>query len=89
MLPGMACSCATSALRAMPGSTAQAALQPRPSLLHSHAARQPLFPRRPQANRFPPDDPFTAPADPNEHYNNVDPATGKPSLEIEITMSRK
>lgn len=42
-----------------------------------------------QANRFVPDDPFTAPADPNPNYNNVDPATGKPSLEIEITMSRK
>ncbi|PRW60034.1 hypothetical protein C2E21_1569 [Chlorella sorokiniana] len=42
-----------------------------------------------QANRFVPDDPFTAPVDPNPNYNNVDPATGKPSLEIEITMSRK
>lgn len=52
----------------------------------------PLNPSTPsacQANRFVPDDPFTAPADPNPNYNNVDSATGKPSLEIEITMSRK
>ncbi|KAL4434794.1 hypothetical protein ABPG77_005321 [Micractinium sp. CCAP 211/92] len=41
-----------------------------------------------QANRFDPTDPFNA-TDPSPHYNSRDPVTGKPSVEIEITMSRK
>ncbi|KAL4423899.1 hypothetical protein ABPG75_001200 [Micractinium tetrahymenae] len=41
-----------------------------------------------QANRFDPTDPFTA-SDPSPHYDSRDPVTGKPSVEIEITMSRK
>lgn len=41
-----------------------------------------------QANRFPPTDPFTA-TDPNPNYDSRDPVTGQPSLEIEITMSRR
>lgn len=41
-----------------------------------------------QANRFSPSDPFTA-TDPSPNYNSRDPVTGQPSVEIEITMSRK
>lgn len=41
-----------------------------------------------QANRFYPTDPFTS-TDPNPNYNSRDPVTGKPSVEIEITMSRQ
>lgn len=42
-----------------------------------------------QANRFPPADPFVAPIDTNPNYDTRDPATGQPSLEVEITLSRK
>jgi len=41
-----------------------------------------------QTNRFNPTDPFTA-TDPAPKYNSRDPKTGEPSVEIEITMSRK
>jgi hypothetical protein len=41
-----------------------------------------------QTNRFDPTDPFTA-TDPAPKYNSRDPKTGEPSVEIEITMSRK
>lgn len=41
-----------------------------------------------QTNRFDPTDPFTA-TDPAPKYDSRDPKTGKPSVEIEITMSRK
>ena len=41
-----------------------------------------------QANRFTPTTPFTA-TDPNPNYDSRDPATGLPSLEVEITTSHK
>lgn len=41
-----------------------------------------------QTNRFNPTDPFTS-TDPAPKYDSRDPKTGEPSVEIEITMSRK
>lgn len=46
------------------------------------------FPLLLQANRFYPTDPFTS-SDDNPNYDSRDPTTGKPSVEIEIIMSRK